>query len=60
MRRCLLLCAVLVAVLSQPAAAGLRNRCFEENYGNQCGTTCVWYNDQGNIDQYVTVLHSCS
>ena len=58
MKRCLLLCAVLAAVLSQPAAA-LRHRCFEENYGNGCGTTCVYYNDQGNIDNYVTILHSC-
>ncbi len=57
-RRCLLLCAVLAVVLSLPAAA-LRGRCFEENYGSQCGTTCVWYNDQGNIDQYVTYLHGC-
>jgi hypothetical protein len=59
MKRCLLLCAVLAIALSLPAEA-LRSRCYEENYGSgQCATTCVWYNSQGNIDQYVTYLHGC-
>ncbi|MFL6263968.1 MAG: hypothetical protein ACJ76Y_30130 [Thermoanaerobaculia bacterium] len=61
MKRLLLFAAVLATALflPTPKAEAVRTRCFEENYGGQCGTTCVQYNDQGSVDQYITVLHSC-
>ncbi|MFL6236525.1 MAG: hypothetical protein ACJ76N_25570 [Thermoanaerobaculia bacterium] len=60
--RLLFVITVLAAALFLPtskAAAANNMQCFEENYGSQCGTTCVIYNDQGNIDKYATYLHAC-
>jgi hypothetical protein len=53
------LAAALFLPTSKAAAAANNMQCFEENYGSQCGTTCVIYNDQGNIDKYATYLHAC-
>ena len=62
-KRLLFVVTVLAAALFLPtpkAAEAARSQCFSENYGNgQCGTTCVIYNDQGNIDKYATLLHAC-
>jgi hypothetical protein len=63
MKRRLLALAVLMATLclslSKPAAA-LRNNCYEENYGGgNCGTTCVYYNDQGSVSGWETTIHKC-
>lgn len=62
-KRLLFAIAVLAAALFLPpskAAAAGNMECYDENYGSgQCGTTCVIYNDQGNIDRYATYLHAC-
>lgn len=59
-KRLLFAITVLAAALFLPTPASARMDCFRENYGSgQCGTTCVIYNDQGNIDSYGTYLHDC-
>jgi hypothetical protein len=60
-KRLLFVITVLAAALFLPTSkATAGTRCFDENYGGgQCGTTCVLYNDQGNIDRYATYLHGC-
>jgi len=61
-KRLLFVITVLAAALflPTPEAAAARSQCFSEHYGDgQCGTTCVIYNDQGNIDKYATYLHAC-
>lgn len=61
-KRLLFVIAVLVAALFLPTskASAANTKCFSEYYGNdQCGTTCVIYNDQGNIDKYATYFHAC-
>jgi len=58
MKRLLLVAAFAVALslpLAKPAAAA----CYQENYGYQCATTCVYYNDQGSVREWITVLRDC-
>jgi hypothetical protein len=49
----------LVLPFSRKADALPREQCFQENYGSQCGTTCVYYNDQGSVEDWCTTLHAC-
>jgi hypothetical protein len=61
-KRLLCLAAFLVTLALQyprPAAA-LPPHCYAENYGSgQCGTTCVWYNDQGSVEGWATDFFRC-
>jgi len=64
MKQRLLALAVFMVTLSlslaNPAEALRRNRCYEESYGGgSCGTTCVWYNDQGSVEGWDTSFHQC-
>lgn len=50
----------LVLPFSRKADAQPQDQCYEENYGSgQCGTTCVFYNDQGSVMGWATTFHSC-
>jgi|tagenome__1003787_1003787.scaffolds.fasta_scaffold18408380_2 hypothetical protein len=54
------LALALVLPFSRKADAQLRDRCYDENYGSgQCGTTCVFYNDQGSVFGWATTFHGC-
>jgi hypothetical protein len=64
MKKRLLFTAALTIALVLPSfrnadAVARREQCFEENYGSQCGTTCVYYNDQGSVVDWCTTLHAC-
>ncbi|MFL6236948.1 MAG: hypothetical protein ACJ76N_27710 [Thermoanaerobaculia bacterium] len=62
MKKRLLFAAALAAALFLPLArkADAQPGCTRENYGGgTCGTTCVWYNDQGSVEGWVTNFYSC-
>jgi hypothetical protein len=61
MKKRLLLAAALTLALVLPFSrnADASEQCFEENYGNQCATTCVYYNDQGSVVDWCITLHQC-
>jgi hypothetical protein len=62
MKKRLLLAAALTLTLVLPfsrRADAQRDQCYEENYGSQCGTTCVFYNDQGSVMGWATTFHAC-
>jgi hypothetical protein len=62
MKKRLLFAAALTIALILPfsrKADALPGSCYEENYGGQCATTCVTYNDQGSVDGWCTTFHVC-
>ena len=63
MKKRLLFAAALTIALVLPfsrKADALQDKCYAENYGSgQCGTTCVYYNDQGSVEDWCTTLHAC-
>jgi hypothetical protein len=61
-KRLLFAAALMIAMVPSFSrkAEALASRCFAENYGSgQCGTTCVYYNDQGSAVDWCTTLHGC-
>ena len=63
MKKRLLFAAALTIALflpSRKADALRKDDCFQENYGSgQCGTTCVYYNDQGSVMGWGTTFYAC-
>ncbi len=62
MKKRLLFVAALTIALVLPfyREADAREQCYAENYGSgQCGTTCVYYNDQGSAVDWCVTLHAC-
>ena len=63
MKKRQLFAAALTLALALPfprKADAIPDQCYAENYGSgQCGTTCVFYNDQGSVMGWVTTFYAC-